>query len=486
MAAAFFFQDVLLSKGLYAEGVFKHSLNSLRCSRHNPGQGFVLIWLFSPWQAGAAVAMICFITFINRYLGLEMATEGNSTLMAGSLVFQIVLVGCVLSPLAAMLASGIAAFAFMIPWLLEHLLGIETPLSQSFGSMLSNTSFIAVLYFLVFMILDPLMKISMLIRRFQFLSRSSGEDILVALKEFSRRGRGAAGALFVLLLALFSFAPGRCQAEAVETEAIAVGPVQEREQLDTALDQTLRQPRYTWRMPRDLELNLDKNEENLPGWVKWMQDFLKKISESIRELMDRVRDWIENLFEGRNNKGWKGLKGFRIGFAEGLFYILLAGVLITTLVLLLKWLRTRRHLMAAVQKPAAKVHVDIHDHGVSPDALPPDEWLELAGSLVAKGDYRAAMRALFLGALAKLGEADLITLRAYKSNYDYRRELELRARDQNGVIDNFKWLCQLMECTWYGFVPVTEQMWLDYQVKSSGLRQQCGHDPDGLETEDGL
>ena len=348
--------------------------------------------------------------------------------------------------------------------------------------MLSSTSFFAVVYFLVFLILDPLMKISTIIRRFQYNSRGNGEDILITLKELTRRARGAAGMLvFLLLIPVAVLIPSESRAE---PEAVVVSGITEnrvlssagkREQLDAALDETLRQPRYTWRMPRQLKEK--KENGDMPEWYQSLDGFMKKMAKRVQGLQEKFSDWLRDIFSNKkDSKQGKFSWLFNIGMAEGFFYLLLSGVMITVLVMLLKWLRSRQRLIAVTQKNAVKVQVDIHDHGVSPDDLPPDEWLDLASSLVAQGDYRAAMRALFLGVLAMLGETDFVTLRAYKSNYDYRRELELRARDRMKIIDSFKSLCRLMECTWYGFVPVTEQMWKAYQLESAGLRRECGSD----------
>ena len=262
----------------------------------------------------------------------------------------------------------------------------------------------------------------------------------------------------------------------------ALNAAGQREQLDASIDETLQQPRYTWRMPHQLKNK--KADENVSEWYKSLDDFMKKMSMKLQRVQEDFADWLKELFGNKSDTDESKVSWLlNIGLAEGIFLFLLSGVLITVLIMLLKWLRSRQRLITVTSKDAVRISVDVHDQSVSPDALPPDEWLDLASFLVAQGNYRAAIRALFLGVLAKLGESGLVTLRAYKSNYDYRRELEIRARNQMEIIDSFKWLCRLMECTWYGFVPVTEQMWKEYQLKSTGLQCECN--PDSEEDAEG-
>ena len=484
MLAGFFYQDVLLSEHLYEEGFFSSCRNSYRCAKQDYSQGLTLMWLFSPWQMGIAVLMICFIIFIHRYFGMAMVHDGSTGLLVGSIVFQITLVTCLLSPVAAMLAAGIAGTAFLLPWALEHLFGIETSLSHGYKTMLTSTSFVAVVYFLVYLLLDPLMKIATITRRFQYNSLSNGEDILLALKEFSRRARKGAGMIiFFMAISLAFLLPSKLTAESdtgrgtLAEKGLVPGAAGQREQLDAALDETLRHPRYTWRMPRQLKKK--DVSDDLPEWYKPIDKFMKQMQEKLKEFQEAFQDWLDELFNDRKDTDSSKFSWLmNIGLAEGIFYLLLCAVLLTVLIMLLKWLRTRQQLMTVTRKEAVKVQVDVLDHGLSPDALPPDEWLALASSLVSQGDYRSAMRALFLGVLAKLGESGFVTLRAYKSNYDYRRELDIRARDRMEIITLFKWLCRLMECTWYGFVPVTEEMWKEYHLKSASLRHECSSEVD--------
>ncbi|MDD2600268.1 MAG: hypothetical protein PHO37_13755 [Kiritimatiellae bacterium] len=469
MSASFFFQNMLLSRADYQEGVLAGCASALRAARLHAGQGFMVIWLLSPWQLGMGFVVAYFMVFLNKYLGVEAATGGSSTLLLVGMASQAVLLACLVSPFGTLLGIGLTTLALSIPYLLEHVLGAETPFSHGWQAMLLNTSFVAVLYFLVFLILDPLLKIATVMRRFQYDARTGGDDILFSLKQLARRSRETAR-LVPIVFAVLALSPLASPAQGTQTKTAAASlsveatRLQHGARLDAALDRTLQQPRYTWRMPRTLELDQTKKEP--PGWLARWKAY-------IQSTQDKMARWLEDWLDRRDKNQDQGSWGLNISAAEGLFYLLLVifGGVLT--IMLLKWLRERRTLMAASAQVGTKLAINVHDHTVAPDDLPPDEWLELAAALVAAGDYRAALRALFLGVLAKLGEHDFITLRPYKSNYDYSRELELRARGQQELITTFRSLRTLMECTWYGYVPVTVELWRDYQAQSTNLRRAC-------------
>jgi hypothetical protein len=76
-----------------------------------------------------------------------------------------------------------------------------------------------------------------------------------------------------------------------------------------------------------------------------------------------------------------------------------------------------------------------------------DEWL-------TKGDYRLAMRALYLAGLNYLSQHDLVSITRSKTGLEYRRELERRARATTGVspqvVPVFQANNMLFERGWYG------------------------------------
>ena len=75
-----------------------------------------------------------------------------------------------------------------------------------------------------------------------------------------------------------------------------------------------------------------------------------------------------------------------------------------------------------------------------------------------KGDYRLALRAMYLGALNFLSARDLVSLRRWKSGLDYRRELARRARSKPDVPVAFTRGVAIFERGWYGRHAVDRAM----------------------------
>ena len=84
-------------------------------------------------------------------------------------------------------------------------------------------------------------------------------------------------------------------------------------------------------------------------------------------------------------------------------------------------------------------------------------WMALARDLLAKGETRLALRAMFLGALAHLAHAERLTVARFKSNRDYRTELERKAHDLPEVLTAFGQNVRLVERVWYGAHSATSE-----------------------------
>jgi hypothetical protein len=98
---------------------------------------------------------------------------------------------------------------------------------------------------------------------------------------------------------------------------------------------------------------------------------------------------------------------------------------------------------------------DLRDDGIKADELPANRWIDLAKELIAKGDFRLAMRALYLATLSYLAENELVTIEIYKSNRDYDRELQRRLSDQKDLITAFSETVALIDHVWYGMRKIS-------------------------------
>src|SRR5262249_45782910 len=78
-------------------------------------------------------------------------------------------------------------------------------------------------------------------------------------------------------------------------------------------------------------------------------------------------------------------------------------------------------------------------------------WIQLAEESAAKGEFRLALRALYLAALNHLSSREMVSIRRWKSGLDYRRELERRTREIPQISMQFCVINGVFERFWYGF-----------------------------------
>jgi hypothetical protein len=113
--------------------------------------------------------------------------------------------------------------------------------------------------------------------------------------------------------------------------------------------------------------------------------------------------------------------------------------------------------------------VDLTNEGLLASDLPEDEWLKMADKYASSGDFRLALRALYLGTLALLNGRRLLTIHACKSNRDYEGELRRRSRD-TGLTQIFRLNIRSFEQSWYGFHEVTGDQLQNFRDNLGSMR----------------
>jgi len=147
-----------------------------------------------------------------------------------------------LSLAAVVVFLNTAVAVALLPFLVRLLTGIESAFTMSLNALF-NTTFLAVVVGLAYLVVDPLVKTVYTLRCQRADAERSGQDLLAELQRLPRRRRGMRLAL-VLLLGGTALLPLRAAAEA---EA-HIPP----DTLDTAIEEVMRRPQFAWRMPRDL------------------------------------------------------------------------------------------------------------------------------------------------------------------------------------------------------------------------------------------
>lgn len=78
-----------------------------------------------------------------------------------------------------------------------------------------------------------------------------------------------------------------------------------------------------------------------------------------------------------------------------------------------------------------------------------DEWLALADRLESEGNYREAVRALYLACLLKFDEARIARFDRHETNWEHLARIEASHRLPPGM--DFRPATQLFDQVWYGF-----------------------------------
>jgi hypothetical protein len=358
------------------------------------------------------------------------------------------------------------------------LFGIETVFTRAGAAML-NTTFFAATLGLTYACVDPILKTIYTLRCFYGESLQSGEDLKAELKQYAVPAQRLAACIVTLLLlsASSSFSPlsaaetsdvqkpiGRTESSPSESGAVprtpsGVSPAE----LDRAITETLEQRKYSWRMPREKEIEVEREQGAIAR-------FFQRVSTMVRKWMRAVRDWLEDLFDRRNHSRDRGDSGFGwIWSLDILLYVLLAATLCATAIFLMRHWRRKRTLQP-VAAQAIQSAPDLADENVGAEQLPEDGWTKLARELFARGEFRLALRAFYLASLAHLAGKNLISLARFKSNRDYENELRRRGHSFPDLLVLFTDNVDVFDRSWYGLHEVSSDVVNQFAAKVERIK----------------
>jgi len=406
-----------------------------------PKQNHALLWLSSPLMVvGAGTIYLVTLPVID---GLQQGFEDVSFFLSLGVVYAgiVALATLPLAPVATTLAIAIGTTLFFGIELFHMLSGADTLYARNPMTLLGNSTFVALICALVYLVLDPVLKAAYAIRCHEGRSLQSGADLRVALQRIRKTGKRAVAGVLVLIALGISFHAPRAQAESATTPEAA--------NLDAALREELAQSRYTWRMPRDA-----RPETELPAFLQAIQDF----AEDFRAWAKSVLEWTQEKWE--SFKEWlsgdrpeAARQGLFSGFSPSLRILTVAiGIVLVLLTGYLIWLSFQQRQaqpMAGIAALEMKAP-DLEDEATTAADMPEDEWYTLAQQLAASGDFRLAARALFFSILATLARREVIRIARFKSNMDYQNELLRRAGSIGEAPAHFSRIALIYESVWYG------------------------------------
>jgi hypothetical protein len=357
--------------------------------------------------------------------------------------------------LALLLFSGlwfcvwinVASAFYVLPWLARTLFGLENMFGLS-GWSAFNSTFLALATVLTWLAVDPLVKAYHVLRTFYGEARLTGEDLRLEMRRPGRGGAAVRAALVLLACALAAGVSGDLRAEESGTATPA--------QVDAALDEALRDRDFRWSLqPLPSAEGAEQEDGLIKGFVRQGVEMLAQMVRDVRDWMKRVGEWIDGLFSKKDKPKRERVARESSGDFGGIAKVLLYGLLALCVgallwVLWLGWNQRRPPPSVLAPLAAAPLPPDLNDEKLEASRLPPDEWLELARAQMARGEWRLALRALYLGALARLGAEGLVTLARAKTNLDYERELARRAAGRADVVSGFRAKRLSFERVWYG------------------------------------
>jgi hypothetical protein len=353
-----------------------------------------------------------------------------------------------------------------VPFLAKMLLGIESVFTRSPWAAFNSTLLMAQVA-LTYLCLDPVVKAAYVLRCFHGESLRTGQDLRADLATLRQRaalpGRSFAGLLMAAgLLLWFSARAGAAEPPPAAGPATAEAPTGARpaaslpsDRLNQAIDRTIQKREFSWRLPRDAVSKTKTTDENslMARFSRWFKETLRSIG---RWLEDFIK-WIVNKFRftpKTGNAPGGGLASI-MEVALVLLIVVLVGSILWLVFNLWQHRRPRPEAVVEALPPAAP---DVTDENVAADELPEDGWQRLARELLARGELRLALRALYLATLSHLGERRLITLARFKSNHDYERELARRAHALGALPQLFAEHVTVFERVWYGEHAATPEL----------------------------
>ena len=372
-----------------------------------------------------------------------------------------------LAGLVVALNTGIALYT--LPQLLKMLLGLESHFTLNPQSVL-NTTFLATGLALTAGTLDPLVKAAYAVRCFHGEARATGADLRAQL----RRGRRTAATVLVVALALGGGLPGSRVVTLAAEPAAAIHPAGPGmvPELNRAIDDVLERPEYTWRSPREqAAANSDREKR---GWFerasRWLGDRVDRGMHSLGRTLKQFAEWLDQTLGGRSRSppasNWNLNPAGFVNFLMWLLLLVAGGGLLGFAFAI--W---RRRTGAPVLTATAVSAVpDLRAETVAVEQLPEAGWLMLARELAEQGEFRLAVRALYLASLAHLARREFIQPALYKSNRDYELEVRRRTRDVPAVTEAFGATVRAFDRAWYGGHEVTAAAFAQFEAQVQEVR----------------
>lgn len=355
---------------------------------------------------------------------------------------------------------------FLAALLLFHsFTGIENTLTRQ-PAVLFNPTFLTALCVLAYLALDPVVKAACVLRAFRRRSEKSGLDLQIRLSKLTSI------AAVVSLAVLFFVAPTHqaCAATA-PAPADASRPIN-HQRIEQAVKEVFRDPSLSWSLPVVVKRKPPSN-----GFLA----FTESVGTKVGELWDRfVKTWqdlvsrVRNLLSADEPDRDRDARGAKTNTKDVWGLITLFSTVLAAAVFLALWRARRLAPTVVVEARPAPVPPDLSREDIQADEQPDDEWVRLALEYRRGGNLRLAIRALYLSCLSSLAAAKMISIARGKSNLDYFREFQRRARRLSPELpERLRQNVSLFERSWYGSHSVTGEILDQFEQNVEFLKTQA-------------
>ncbi|HTU46243.1 MAG TPA: hypothetical protein VMF91_14340 [Bryobacteraceae bacterium] len=361
--------------------------------------------------------------------------------------------------LRAILWINLFGLLVLAPALWKMLTGIEGKLTRAPG-LLVNPITLTALSILAYIGLDPIVKAACVLRRFARQSESSGLDLRLRVAVLAR----AAAVALVLCAMCIPMRSAAATAGQAPAKTATVSPDRMRQ----AIESVFRDPHGTW----DLPVVQPQRPPSSPfvAFMNWIVDRVDAVWNGITSAIVTLLKALHRIFSNTNEA--RETKAHPVSTLGGWAVIIVFSLLLAGAILASFWNRRKRTRGQAATTAVPAKAIDLAREDVHAIDQPEDEWLRLAQQHRAAGNLRLALRALYLSTLAAFGRSGLISLARGKSNLDYLRELQRRAKRLNSeCVPLFSSNLSLFEESWYGNRLVTEKALELFERNSLALRK---------------
>lgn len=342
-----------------------------------------------------------------------------------------------------------ATLVYFVPELLRMFFGIENVMAQR-GWNLFNTTFFVVSLSGAAMISDALAKSYFTKLLYKNESVRSGHDIL---SKFTQSPILRSSAMLAIVFLCVCPALGNAKSEdSKTTTAVTEYEIQE---MKMSIEKTLSESEISWRMKR-----VSKEETADEGFLEAAFERMVEIASYAGKKIGDFFDWLL----GRKDRTAPPLTQSSSGGGTDGFLRLLVFLGISIIVFLVLWLiisaSTRKPIEPKEDGIDQRRDLELSDESVHAALLPSERWMSLAREKAEAGDFRLAIRAVFLATLALLGSKQLLVLAKHKSNLDYAYELSNRGLANEGRVQ-FNTFRNGFDRVWYGNYAAAESMYLE-------------------------